>query len=120
MVWFKVHVQQALYHSTLIIPPALTINASPPNATWKYGHYDAAIFTVDDTRCEEWPTSGLKGHAVVEVHLIMQPLPLQGKTSSASWAARFLTYVQWLDVMPQQHGNLLEHTMQMHVLKCAM
>ncbi|KAG1747218.1 uncharacterized protein EDB91DRAFT_1235953 [Suillus paluster] len=110
MVWFKVRVQQASYHTPSIIPPALM-----------HGHYDAAIFTVDDTRREQWPTSGLKGHAVVEVHLIMQPLPPQGtSTSSASWAARFLMYVQRLDVMPQQHGNLLEHTMQMHVLKRAM
>ncbi|KAG2130957.1 uncharacterized protein EDB93DRAFT_1243199 [Suillus bovinus] len=61
MVWFKVHVQQASYHSPSIIPPALTVNASSPSATWKYGHYDTAIFTVDDTRREQWPTSGLKG-----------------------------------------------------------
>lgn len=61
MVWFKVRVQQASYHSPSITPPALTVNASPPSATWKYGHYDAAIFTVDDTRREQWPTSGLKG-----------------------------------------------------------
>ncbi|KAG1734062.1 uncharacterized protein EDB91DRAFT_1238466 [Suillus paluster] len=120
MVWFKVHVQQASYHTPSIIPPALTVNASPLSATWKHGHYDAAIFVVDDTRHEQWPTSGLKGHAVVEVHLIMQPLPPRGTSSSASWAAHFLMYVQRLDVMPQQHGKLLEHTMQMHVLKCAM
>lgn len=61
MVWFKVHMQQALYHSPSIIPPALTVNTSPPSATWKYGHYDAAIFAVDDTINEEWPASGLKG-----------------------------------------------------------
>ncbi|KAG2109266.1 uncharacterized protein F5147DRAFT_773077 [Suillus discolor] len=120
MVWFKVRVQQASYHTPSIIPPALTVNASPPSATWKHGHYGAAIFAVDDTRCEQWPTSGLKGHAVVEVHLIMQPLPPQGTSSSASWAAHFLMYVQRLDVMPQRHGNLLEHTTQVHVLKCAM
>ncbi|KAG2746643.1 hypothetical protein P692DRAFT_201807031 [Suillus brevipes Sb2] len=114
MVWFKVCVQQVSYHNPSIIPPALTVNASPPSTTWKYGHYNAAIFAVDDTINEEWPASGLKGHAVVEVHLIMQPLPsgLRGQitssTSSASWAAHFLTYVQQLDVMPQRHGNLLE------------
>jgi hypothetical protein len=61
MVWFKVHVQQASYHTPLIIPPALMVNASLPSATWKYGHYNAAIFAVNDTRHEQWPTSGLKG-----------------------------------------------------------
>ncbi|KAG1776905.1 hypothetical protein EV702DRAFT_1045915 [Suillus placidus] len=60
MVWFKVRVQQASYHSPSITPPALTVNVSPLSATWKYGHYDTAIFTVDDTGCEQWPTSGLK------------------------------------------------------------
>lgn len=70
--------------------------------------------------------SQLTGHVVVEVHLIMQPLPsrlkgqITGSTSSASWAGRFLTYVQRLDVMPQRHGSLLERTTQMHVLKRAM
>ncbi|KAG1775073.1 hypothetical protein EV702DRAFT_1199670 [Suillus placidus] len=97
MVWFKVCVQQALYHTPSIILPALTVNASPPSATWKYGHYDAAIFAVDDTRREQWPTSGLKGHAVVEVHLIMQPLPPRGISSSASWAARFLIFIYFAD-----------------------
>ncbi|KAG1741923.1 hypothetical protein EDD22DRAFT_982197 [Suillus occidentalis] len=121
MVWFKVRVQQASYHSPSITLPALTVNASPLSTTWKYGHYDAAIFAVDDTGCEQWPTSGLKGHDVVEVHLIMQPLPPRGKTgTSAPWGTRFLTYVQRLDVMPQRHGSLLESTTQMHILKCAM
>ncbi|KAG1868659.1 hypothetical protein F4604DRAFT_1682293 [Suillus subluteus] len=57
------------------------MNVSPPSATGKYGHYDTAIFTVDDTKLNQWPASGLKGHTVVEVHLVMQPLPPQGKTT---------------------------------------
>ncbi|KAG0695193.1 hypothetical protein DFH29DRAFT_880198 [Suillus ampliporus] len=97
-VWFKVRIQQASYHGQST-PPALTVNASPPSATGKYGCYDAAIFTVDDTKLDQWPASGLKGHTVVEVHLVMQLLPPRGKTTP--WAARFLTYVQRLDVVPQ-------------------
>ena len=91
-VWFKVRIQQASYHGQST-PPALTVNASPPCATGKYGHYNTAIFTVDDTKLDQWPTSGLKGmflisacvshlmseqlagHIVVEVRLIIQPLP---------------------------------------------
>ncbi|KAG2103743.1 uncharacterized protein F5147DRAFT_775869 [Suillus discolor] len=93
-------------------------SGSGSNATWKYGRYDAAIFAVDDTKLQQWPTSGLKGHTVVEVHLIMQPLPPQQK--STIWAACFLAYVQCLDVVPQRHGSSLEHTTHMHILKCAM
>ncbi|KAG2356903.1 hypothetical protein BDR07DRAFT_1380483 [Suillus spraguei] len=116
MVWFKVWVQQASYYNQSATPPALTINASPLSTTKKYGHYDAAIFAVNDTEGEQWPVTGLKGHAVVEVHLIMQQVPPRGKT--VPWAGHFLTYVQCLDVVTQQRGSVLEYTMQMHVLKC--
>ncbi|KAG1867363.1 hypothetical protein F4604DRAFT_1544697, partial [Suillus subluteus] len=110
-IWFKVCIQQGSYHGQST-PPALTVNVSPPSATGKYGCYNAAIFTVDDTKLNQWPASRLK------VHLVMQLLPPRGKT--IPWAVRFLTYVQHLDVIPQRCGNSLEHTMQMHILKCAM
>jgi hypothetical protein len=60
-VWFKVRLQQVSYHSQSTTLPALTVNASPSSEQWKYGHYDTAIFAVDDTELEQWPTSGLKG-----------------------------------------------------------
>ncbi|KAG1846515.1 hypothetical protein C8R48DRAFT_779517 [Suillus tomentosus] len=53
MVWFKVRVQQISFYSQSVTPPALTINASPPSATRKYGHYDAAIFSVNNTKVEQ-------------------------------------------------------------------
>ncbi|KAG1820112.1 hypothetical protein EV424DRAFT_1347202 [Suillus variegatus] len=115
-IWFKVCVQQMPRHSGSALLPALMVNASPPDANWKYGRYDAAIFTVDSTK--RWPASGLKGHVVVEVRLIMLPVSPPGRT--LPWAARFLTYVQRLDIVPQQHGSVLERTTQMHVLKRAM
>ncbi|KAG1733360.1 uncharacterized protein EDB91DRAFT_1057502, partial [Suillus paluster] len=114
-IWFKVHVQQMPRHSGSALLPALTVNVSPPDANWKHGHYDAAIFTVDGT--EQWPASRLKGHVVVEVRLIMLPVSPPGRT--LPWAAHFLTYVQRLDIVPQQRRMVLDHTMQMHVLKCA-
>ncbi|KAG1719526.1 hypothetical protein EDB19DRAFT_1918787 [Suillus lakei] len=115
-IWFKVCVQQMPRHSGSALLPALTVNASPPDANWKHGHYDAAIFTVGST--EQWPASGLKGHVVVEVRLIMLPVSPPGRI--LPWAARFLTYVQCLDMVPQQHRMVLDHTTQMHVLKRAM
>ncbi|KAG0702763.1 hypothetical protein DFH29DRAFT_999147 [Suillus ampliporus] len=60
--WFKVHMQQMPRHSGLALLPALMVNASPPDANWKHGHYDAAIFTVDGT--EQWPASRLKGNLI--------------------------------------------------------
>jgi hypothetical protein len=45
----------------------------------------------------------------------MKPLPPRGKTTS--WDARFLTYVQHLNVIPQPRGSVLERTTQMHLLK---
>jgi len=131
-IWFKVRVQQMPHHSGSAFLPALTVNASPPDANWKHGRYNAAIFTVDGT--EQWPASGLKGnliyssvlfcsevqtlgHIVVEVRLIMLPVSPRGRM--LPWAAHFLTYVQRLDIVPQQRGMVLERTMQMHVLKHA-
>ncbi|KAG1765893.1 hypothetical protein EDD22DRAFT_774609, partial [Suillus occidentalis] len=106
-VWFKVHIQQASQST----PPALMVNVSPPSTDGKYGCYDAAIFTVNDTKLNQWPASGLKGHTVAEVHLIMQLLPPRGKTTP--WAACFLMYVQLC-------GSLLDHMIQMYTVKCAM
>ncbi|KAG1734246.1 uncharacterized protein EDB91DRAFT_1238446 [Suillus paluster] len=114
-IWFKVRVQQTPHHSGSALLPALMVNASPPDAHWKHGHYNAAIFTVDGT--EQWPASGLKGHIVVEVRLIMLPVSPPGRT--LPWAAHFLTYVQCLNIVPQQCGMVLDCTTQMHVLKCA-
>jgi hypothetical protein len=61
-IWFKVRVQQTPHHSGSALLPALTVNASPPDAKWKYGRYDAAIFTVDSNK--RWPASGLKGNSM--------------------------------------------------------
>ncbi|KAI6018727.1 hypothetical protein BKA83DRAFT_4496207 [Pisolithus microcarpus] len=72
-----------------------TIHAEPPNGHWKYGRYNAAILQVDEGH--DWPDSGLTGHAVVEVHLIMRPHPPWG--TNVAWANRFLVYVRWLDII---------------------
>jgi hypothetical protein len=124
--------QQMPHHSGSALLPALTVNASPPDANLKYGCYDTAIFTVNSAK--QWPTNRLKGNSmffsglfcsevqtlghIVEVHLIMLPVSPPGRT--LLWAAHFLTYVQHLDIVPQQHGLVLECTTQMHVLKCTM
>ncbi|KAI6011849.1 hypothetical protein BKA83DRAFT_4501481 [Pisolithus microcarpus] len=94
-IWYKVHIQQRDYHDRTSTASTYTIHAKPPNGHWKYGRYDAAILQVDEGH--DWPDSGLTGHAVVEVCLIMRPCPPRG--TNVAWANRFLVYVRWLDII---------------------
>ncbi|KAI6019356.1 hypothetical protein BKA83DRAFT_4057137 [Pisolithus microcarpus] len=94
-IWYKVHIQQRDYHDRTSTASTYTIHAEPPNGHWKYGRYDAAILQVDEGH--DWPDSGLTGHAVVEVHLIMRPHPPWG--TNVAWANCFLVYVRRLDII---------------------
>ena len=46
-IWYKVCIQQMLYHDPSSHVPVRTINTQPPDHAWEYGHYDAAILQVD-------------------------------------------------------------------------
>ncbi|KAI6023000.1 hypothetical protein BKA83DRAFT_4493100 [Pisolithus microcarpus] len=94
-IWYKVRIQQRDYHDRTSTASTYTIHAEPPNGHWKYGRYDAAILQVDEGH--DWPDSGLTGHAVVEVRLIMRPRPPRG--TNVAWANRFLVYVRQLDII---------------------
>ncbi|KAG6374247.1 hypothetical protein JVT61DRAFT_4260 [Boletus reticuloceps] len=87
-VWYKVHLQQKLYHNRTSVGQIFTINAHPADRTWKYGRCDTAILNIDEHH--EWPSSSLTGHAVVEVCLIMRPLSPRGR--KILWDDRFLVY----------------------------
>lgn len=58
-IWFKVQMQQQSFHDDSIICPAFTVNVSPPDGHWKYGHYDVVGFAVEEAH--KWPRSGLRG-----------------------------------------------------------
>ena len=58
-LWHKVHIQQKSYHDASVICPTFTVNASLPNGPWKYGHYNVAIFAINEA--QHWPISGLAG-----------------------------------------------------------
>ncbi|KAI6017001.1 hypothetical protein BKA83DRAFT_4128674 [Pisolithus microcarpus] len=58
-IWYKVRIQQRVYHDRASTASAYTIHAQPPNGHWKYGRYDAAILQVDEGH--DWPDSGLTG-----------------------------------------------------------
>ncbi|KAI6034749.1 hypothetical protein BKA83DRAFT_4043508 [Pisolithus microcarpus] len=105
-IWYKVRIQQRVYHDRASTASAYTIHAQPPNGHWKYGRYDAAILQVDEGH--DWPDSGL---TVVEVRLIMRPRPPKG--INVPWANRFLVYVRRFDVVN------VEPSTHLHVLKRA-
>ncbi|KIK20935.1 hypothetical protein PISMIDRAFT_12681 [Pisolithus microcarpus 441] len=113
-IWYKVHLQQKSYHNSSSLGPMFTINTHPPDHTWEYGCHDAAILQVDAHH--EWPSSGLVGHAVVDVHLIMCPISPKGIW--LVWSDRFLVYVQRFDIVSQRQASM-DRTTGLHVLNQA-
>ncbi|KAF8424247.1 hypothetical protein L210DRAFT_3615138 [Boletus edulis BED1] len=115
-IWHKIHLQQKSYHLPNELGSTFTINAHPSDRdrTWKFGRYDAAILQVDPAH--QWPLSGLMGHSVVLVRLIM--CPARPKGGHTPWASRALVYVERLDVVPQR-GSETESTTGLHVLRRA-
>ncbi|KAI5988816.1 hypothetical protein EDD15DRAFT_2172157 [Pisolithus albus] len=113
-IWFKVRVQQRTYFDSTKFSSAFTINAHPPDRHWKFGRYDAAILNTNPQY--KWPLSGLAGHNVVLIRLIMSPLSPRGTT--IPWADRALVYAERLDLVQQAHG-LVDHATGLHVLQRA-
>ncbi|KAI6020821.1 hypothetical protein BKA83DRAFT_4126747 [Pisolithus microcarpus] len=102
-VWYKVHLQQKTYHDSSKTAPTFTVHAHPPDRSLKYGWYDTAIMNIDNHW--QWPSSGLQGHAVVHVHLIMCPSMPRGSNGINHFSNHFLMYTQHFDIVPQ--GNSL-------------
>ncbi|KAI6130722.1 hypothetical protein EDD16DRAFT_1470087, partial [Pisolithus croceorrhizus] len=113
-VWYKVHLQQKSYHNSSSLEPVFTINACPPDHTWEYGYHDVAILQVD--ACYEWPASGLTGHTVVDVHLIM--CPISPRELQLVWDDYLLVYVWQFNIVPQQQADV-DLATGLHVLKWA-
>ncbi|KAF8136962.1 hypothetical protein EV363DRAFT_1156554 [Boletus edulis] len=114
-VWYKVRLQQKCYHDPSVVAPAFTVHACPPNRSSKHsGQYDFATMNADEG-CV-WPSSGLQGHTVVNVRLIMCPASPKGLIGPFS--NRFLMYAQRFDIVPQGN-NEVERTTGLHVLKRA-
>ncbi|KAI5986321.1 hypothetical protein EDD15DRAFT_2174972 [Pisolithus albus] len=99
-IWYKVRIQQRVYHDRASTATAYTIHAQPPN-----GHMVATMQLF----CSG--TNPSAGHAVVEVRLIMRPRPPKG--INVPWANRFLVYVRRFDVVN------VEPSTHLHVLKWA-
>ncbi|KAG6369417.1 hypothetical protein JVT61DRAFT_14900 [Boletus reticuloceps] len=58
-IWYKVRLQQKVYHDPSTTAPTFTIHAQPPDRSWAHGRYDSAIMKIDE-QCV-WPSSGLLG-----------------------------------------------------------
>ncbi|KAG1841109.1 hypothetical protein DFJ58DRAFT_732561 [Suillus subalutaceus] len=107
-VWFKVRLQETEFHDAHTIRPAQTLNCAPPCHPWNLGRYDTAI--VQTSAGFSWPSSGLSGHTVAQIRLIMRPIGKSG--TSWSWKDQFLSYVQRFDISHDRDA-----TTQLHVLK---
>ncbi|KAG1824986.1 hypothetical protein EV424DRAFT_1471865 [Suillus variegatus] len=108
-VWHTVRLQQACLHDPSIVLPAQTMHASPACPGWPKGRQDVAIFNINSAH--DWPESGLMGHAVCELQLIMRPIPRRG--SRITWHDRYLCYVRSFKigvVDPVTKMHTLTHT----------
>ncbi|KAF8129620.1 hypothetical protein EV363DRAFT_1399916 [Boletus edulis] len=109
-IWYKVRLQQKCYHDPSDVAPTFTIHACPPNRSSK-GQYDFAIMNTNQEFV--WPSSGLQGHLVVNVRLIMCPASPKGRVGP--YSHRFLVYTQHFNIVPQGDSGV-ERTTGLHVL----
>ncbi|KAJ6459425.1 hypothetical protein DFH09DRAFT_1500056, partial [Mycena vulgaris] len=86
-VWHRVRIQSRAFHdpAQLLVPE--TVNASPSSPTWEFGRRDGVIVNTDPQHT--WPRSGLEGHTVGHLRMIMR----------APGINKFLAYVQRFDIV---------------------
>ncbi|KAF8415444.1 hypothetical protein L210DRAFT_3431490 [Boletus edulis BED1] len=114
-VWYKVCLQQKSYHDLSTLGLAFMVHAHPPCRPWKYGRYNGVLLNINEAHA--WPSSGLAGHSVILVHMIMCPTARRRQT--CSWTDRFLVYAERLDIVTQANGSVVEPSSGLHVLKRA-
>ncbi|KAF8868601.1 hypothetical protein BD779DRAFT_1481169 [Infundibulicybe gibba] len=125
-VWINFRIQSRAYHTPHEVLPPQTINASPPSSSWPVGRCDAVLINNDPTI--QWPYSGIKGHSVAQIRIIMHPILKPGFRSHPS-LDKFLAYVQHFDIVPQttrafpgtrtSRGRFPEPSTGLYVLKRA-
>ncbi|KAG2752761.1 hypothetical protein P692DRAFT_20697143, partial [Suillus brevipes Sb2] len=108
-VWHSVCLQQTSFHdSSIVLPAVKTVHASPSGPGWPKGRRDFVLVNIDGAT--EWPKSGLTGHAICELYLIIHPIARRG--SHIKWRDQYLCYVQCLSIGP------IDPATGMHTLKC--
>ncbi|KAJ7741685.1 hypothetical protein B0H16DRAFT_1728463 [Mycena metata] len=120
--WNNVRIQSRSFHDSSKILLPETVNASPPDATWKFGRGDTVIVNTDSV--SRWPESGLTGHTVCQIRMIFRVVPPR-YTVPRPETKGFLAYVQHFKVVPQTNpmgggkGMLPEPASGMYLLKRA-
>ncbi|KAJ7128227.1 hypothetical protein C8R43DRAFT_897203 [Mycena crocata] len=121
-IWHSVRLQSRAFHSRHQILPSQLIHASPPSGKWKYGRGDAVVVNMDPEM--RWLDSGLKGHTVGQLRMIMCVVPteLHGVVLGTEG---FLAYIHRFDIVPQcdratnQWGPNPEPRTEMYAMKRA-
>ena len=62
-IWYKLHVQQFLYHDKNRVDALQTICAYPPSGDRPHGLYDAVITSPGPE--SNWPQKGLEGMIIM-------------------------------------------------------
>ncbi|KAJ6553956.1 hypothetical protein DFH09DRAFT_1248558 [Mycena vulgaris] len=75
-VWHRIRLQSRAFHNPtqLLVPE--TVNASPPSPAWEFGRGDGVIVNTDTQHT--WPHSGLQGHTVGYLRMVMRVVPNGG------------------------------------------
>ncbi|KAI6018530.1 hypothetical protein PISMIDRAFT_96855, partial [Pisolithus microcarpus 441] len=85
-----------------------TLLASPPSATLPSGQYDFTVISQTDE--SNWPLNSLRGHTIVQLHLIFH----------LHCSETFLAYIQCFNVsLPPSSSNTTNTAAGMHILKHA-
>ncbi|KAF8834985.1 hypothetical protein BDN67DRAFT_913818 [Paxillus ammoniavirescens] len=112
-VWYKVHLQLVSFHDLKIILPLQTVNAMPPDKQWPHGRHDTILVCTDQD--QQWPKSGLEGHKVAELQLVL--CPLSPRRTVNLWNDCFLVYVKRFDFVPQPDGGYLDKDTQLFMIR---
>ncbi|KAJ7772185.1 hypothetical protein B0H16DRAFT_1305261 [Mycena metata] len=121
-VWNNVRIQSRSFHDSNKILLPETVNASPPDTAWKFGHADTVIVNTDSAL--RWPESGLTGHTVCQIRMIFRVVP-PPYCAPPPETRGFLAYVQPFKVVQQTNpkgggkGMLPEPASRMYLLKRA-
>ncbi|KAF8440236.1 hypothetical protein L210DRAFT_3503952 [Boletus edulis BED1] len=91
-IWYKLLVQELLYHDKKRVDTPQTLRAYPPSPNCPHGFYDAAILSLGSD--SHWLQQGIEGHFVAQLRLLFHPI----NTDSQYLAA----YVQRFNIVPQQ------------------
>ncbi|KAF8336052.1 hypothetical protein F5887DRAFT_1063304 [Amanita rubescens] len=115
-VWTSVRVQSKSYHYPHGPLPSQAVHASPPSAEWQHGRCDPVVVNTDPV--SRWPYSGLKGHTIAQLRVIMRIIPNR-QTPAFATNNPFVAYVDRFDIIPQATASAPEPASSLHVLKRA-